>query len=155
MKIFFITVSFAVATFSASAQNNLYQNIKKLINETHSEISTENKLIAFNIWSLDNLESRETNKQFEKAYSVYESSFLKGGRNGLIVVSINKNNLSSPALVTYAKDGITKTIPFKLSDFEDLDTSITNAVFDSNGGGVYQNLSSQNVLGSIHHLITR
>ena len=90
---------------------------------------------------MENQESREANKSFEKTYSVYEYAHLKGGSKGLIVISFNKENLSSTAVITYNKDGISKIIPFKLSDLESLDESTSNLVFDSAGNEIYKNLS--------------
>ena len=155
MKFIFTVVSFAILTFSGNAQSSSYLNIKKIITETHPEINTENKLIAFNVWSISNQESREANKQFEKVYSVYESALLTGGSKGVIVISINTDNLSSNALIVYTKDGLSKLLPFKWSDFENLDSTTSNAVFDSSGKEVYKNLSTQSVFNSFHQLVTR
>lgn len=138
-----------------SGQNTLYKNIKQLILQTHPEISTDNRLIAFNIWSMDDQESRETNKGFERAYQVYEFARLKGGSKGMIVIAVNKDNLSPEAVITFSKDGITKMIPVKISDLKGIGEGISNCVFDSNGNQVYSNLSAPLVYSSINHLITR
>ena len=155
MKKLLLSFIFIFPGLFSNAQTNLYQNIKKLLTETHPEIITENRLIAFNTWSLDNAESRECNKSFEKTYGVYEHAHLKGGSKGIIVVAFNKDNLSSDAVITFTKDGITKIISYKFVDLESLDSNIQNAVFDSNGNEIYRNLSAQNVYNSINHLITR
>ena len=155
VKKILIAASFASLSFFGMAQINFYQKVKNLINITHPEINTENRLIAFNVWSVDDSESREANQSFEKAYSVYEYARLKGGSKGIIVVSFNKDNLSSSAVISYNKDGIFKIIPFKVTDLEGLNEGTSNLVFDSGGNEIYKNLSAQNIFSSIQHLITR
>ena len=155
MKKLLFTLSFAAIGLLSSAQVSLYQNAKKLLSETHPEISTENRLIAINVWSETNTESREANKGFEKTYSVYERARLKGGSKGIIVIAVNKDELTPTAVITFTKDGISKLISVKLSDLEGIDANTTNVVFDSNGNEVYKNLSAPNIYSSINHLITR
>ncbi len=155
MKKLLFSLFFVTFTLLGSAQTSLYQNVKKLISDTHPEINLENKLIAFNVWSIEDAESRETNKEFEKAYSVYEHARLKGGSKGIVVISVNRDNLSSGAVITYTKDGITRMIPFKWTDLEGIEQGVSNCVFDSTGNEVYKNLSVPNVYSSINHLITR
>jgi len=155
MKKLLLSLSFVSFIISGNAQNTTCQNLRKLINERHPEISMENKLIAFNVWSQENIESREANKAFEKTYSVYEHARLKGGSKGMVVVAVNKENLSGEAVITFTKDGISKMISLKLSDLEGLESGTFNGVYDSNGNEIYKNLSSQAIFGSINHLITR
>jgi len=155
MKKLLLSFSFAALTLAGTAQTSLYQNVKKLISEIHPEISTENKLIAFNVWSIEDPDSREANKSFEKAYTVYEHARLKGGSKGIIVIAVNKNNLTSEAVITFAKDGIIRMIPVKWTELEGIGQGLNNCVFDSSGNEVYKNLSAQNVFSSINHLITR
>jgi hypothetical protein len=155
MKKLLLIFSFVSFYFLNSAQTTLYQNLKALIAEKRPDISTENRLIAFNVWSIDNPESREANKAFEKVYGVYENARLKGGSKGIIVIAVNKDNLSAEAVVTIAKDDVVKTISVKLSEIAGIDPDTANSIFDSNGNEVYKNLNSQAVNSSIAHLITR
>jgi hypothetical protein len=141
--------------FGGYSQTSVYQNLKTLLQETHPEINTTDKLIAYNIWSVNDAESREANKGFEKAYKVYESALLKGGKKGIIMVSFNKENLTSDAVITYTKDGIVKVIPYKISETTLSEAPISNAVYDSTGNEVYKNLSADKIYTAIKHLITR
>lgn len=136
-------------------QTAAYLKIKKLVMETHPEISTDNRLIAFNIWSMEDAESREANKGFEKAYYTYEYARLKGGSRGIIVISVSREELSPEAVITLSKDGISKLLRLKLSDIEGLEPGVFNAVYDSNGNEVYRNLGAASVYSSVNHLITR
>ncbi|PBQ34396.1 hypothetical protein CNR22_22330 [Sphingobacteriaceae bacterium] len=155
MKKILLTFCLITVGLFAQAQTNLFSNLKRIISETAPEINIDNKLIAMNVWSLDNMESREANKSFEKAYGVYEVAILKGGRKGLIVLAINKDELTSEAVITLKKDGVTKMISVKLSELPGLDANTSNLVFDKDGNEIYRNLSSPNVFSSINHLITR
>jgi len=155
MKKNMFAVSFLFCALFTNAQNALYQDVITLITRSHPEISTDNKLIAINVWSIDNSESREANKSFEKAYKVYEHALLKGGNKGIVVVSLNKENLSEMAVISYQKDGVAKVHSFKISELEAIDQVTSNVVFDSNGNEVSKNLSSQAIFTSIQHLITR
>lgn len=150
-----LTLALITMGLFSQAQNDLFTSLKKVISETHPEINLDNKLIAMNVWSLNNSESRETNESFEKAYIIYEVAILKGGRKGLVVLAVSKDELSSEAVITLKKDGVTKMISIKLSELKGLDSATSNIVFDSDGHEVYKNLSSPNVFKSIQHLITR
>jgi hypothetical protein len=139
-----------------SAQTGAYVQLKKAIELSHPEISTENKLIAFNIWSLADPESREANKSFEKVYHTYEYAKLKGGRRGIVVVMISKDNLSGTAVITLHKDGVDRSVSVKAEDLPEISAgAATNMVFDSNGNEVYRNLPAGKVFSEIQQLITR
>jgi hypothetical protein len=154
-KLLLICSAFFLSTF-LNAQSDLYVKIKKALQQTHPELVTDNKLIAINIWSVEDANSRETNKSFEKAYNVYEFARLKGGLRGLVFVTLNLDNLSSTATITLSKDGVIKSISLKAEDVEGLNSyGIENVVFDSTGNSVYKNLSASTVFSSIQSLITR
>jgi hypothetical protein len=139
-----------------TAQTDLYTTLKKTIEFSGPEINMDNKLIAFNVWSTDDEQSRETNKNFEKAYTVYEHARLKGGRRGILVVLVNKDNLSGTAVITLHKDGVTKCISVKAEDIPEISaTANKNMVFDSSGNEVYANLPAASVFSKIQQLITR
>ncbi|MDP1802877.1 MAG: hypothetical protein Q8L81_16060 [Bacteroidota bacterium] len=133
-----------------SAQSDLYVKVKKAMQEDHPEINLENHLVAVNIWSANNQESREANKQFNKNYSIYEFAKLKGGLKGLICVSINKEGESAAVLLS--KDGATKLI--QLNSVE-VTATPSNFVFDDQGKEIYKNIPSEKIFESINKLITR
>lgn len=154
-KLFLIISTFFLSTF-LNAQSDLYVKIKKVLQQTHPELVTDNKLIAINIWSVEDANSRETNKSFEKTYTVYEFARLKGGLRGIVFVALNLDNLSSTATITLSKDGVIKSISLKAEDVEGLNSyEIENIVFDSTGNFVYKNLPPSTVFSSIQSLITR
>src|SRR5688572_26035977 len=95
----------ALSSFSivSNAQTNLYFKVRELLQITHPEISLDGKLISVSVWSVDNQESREANKSFDKAYKVYYGAKLQGGLNGLVSIAVNTDNLSSVATISYQK----------------------------------------------------
>ena len=156
MKKIVFTLSISALSFFCGAQSNFHQSLKKAVQKNHPEINMDNKLIAFNCWSVDDQESREANKSFEKAFSVYENAKLKGGLKGIVVLAINKDNLTSSASIVFTKDGNTKIVSLKLEDVESMDVNApSNAVYDSSGNEVYRNLNPSVIYNSINRLITR
>jgi hypothetical protein len=154
-KLLLIVSTFFLSTF-LNAQSDLYVKIKKALQQTHPELVTDNKLIAINIWSVEDANSRERNKSFEKAYNVYQVARLKGGLRGLVVVTLNLDNLSSTATIALGKDNVVKSVSLKANDVEALNSyGIENIVFDSTGNSVYKNLSASTIFSSIQSLITR
>ncbi len=153
----FILLAFLVLTpFVHSAQTEVFAKIKQLIQEKHPEIDLNNKLLGFVVWSKDDAESRNQAISFEKSMSVYENAKLKGGSKGIAIIAINKENLSSEAIMIMKKDNIIKLTPIKLMELNGVDLgSSFNAVFDNTGMEVFRNLNSADIFPSINKLITR
>ncbi len=138
------------------AQENLYPKLVNKIKELHPEIKLDSKLIAFNIWSLEDQESRKANQAFNKVFGVYEFAKLKGGTKGFVAIAVNRGNPNSEAAITLSKDGNTKIVSIPLGDIPELNAQQnSNMVFDSMGNSVYTNLKSNEIFESINKLITR
>jgi len=143
-------------TFLLSAQSNLNFEVKNLIYSNYPNTNIENTLLAINFWSVSDSKSRDLNKAFEKVANTYEFAHLKGGLKGIVVLLINKDNLSSLANISLSKDGIKKAINLKLSDLKQHNSDLpSNIIFDSNGKIIYNNLEAINVFEKINQLITR
>ena len=139
-----------------SAQSNLNFEVKNLIYSNYPNTNIENTLLAINFWSVSDSKSRDLNKAFEKVANTYEFAHLKGGLKGIVVLLINKDNLSSLANISLSKDGIKKSINLKLSDLKQHNSDLpSNIIFDSNGKIIYDNLEAINVFEKINQLITR
>ncbi len=149
-----LTVLLALSIYGASGQNGLCAKLRLLVQQTHPEISIENKLIAVYVWQIDDEESRKTGQSFEKACEVYRAAKLKGGSKGLIVVGINRDNLTAHANIVLQKDGIQRTISMKMQDIPEAQ-GVRNMVFDAWGNEVYSDLSPEEPYQSIQKLITR
>ena len=143
-------------TFLLSAQSNLNFEVKNLIYSNYPNTNIENTLLAINFWSVSDSKSRDLNKAFEKVANTYEFAHLKGGLKGIVVLLVNKDNLSSLANISLSKDGIKKSINLKLSDLKQHNSDLpSNIIFDSNGKIIYNNLEAINVFEKINQLITR
>ena len=143
-------------TFLLSAQSNLNFEVKNLIYSNYPNTNIENTLLAINFWSVSDSKSRDLNKAFEKVANTYEFAHLKGGLKGIVVLLVNKDNLSSLANISLSKDGIKKAINLKLSDLKQHNSDLpSNIIFDSNGKIIYDNLEAINVYEKINQLITR
>ena len=143
-------------TFLLSAQSNLNFEVKNLIYSNYPNTNIENTLLAINFWSVSDSKSRDLNKAFEKVANTYEFAHLKGGLKGIVVLLVNKDNLSSLANISLSKDGIKKSINLKSSDLKQHNSDLpTNIIFDSNGKIIYDNLDAINVFEKINQLITR
>lgn len=152
MKKINLILLFVAFNYFLNAQSDLFLQIKKIVKENYPEINLENKLISVNFWSVSDLESRESNKEFNKAYSTYEYAKLKGGLKGLVCVSVN--NESEAALTIMNKDGASKLISLSNTKITNPNNA-SNIVFDSNGNKVYENISSAKIVESFNKLITR
>src|SRR3954464_14239399 len=106
LALFFLT---GLYSFSFS-QKSLFLEIKNNLRENHPEINTADKLIVFTTWSANDLTSRETNKDFDKTYGIYEFARLRGGLNGMVAVAISRDASGASAIIL-GKDGIKKLIP--------------------------------------------
>ena len=143
-------------TFLLSAQSNLNFEVKNLIYSQYPNTNIENTLLAINFWSVSDSKSRDLNKAFEKVANTYEFAHLKGGLKGIVVLLVNKDNLSSLANISLSKDGIKKAINLKLSDLKQHNSDLpSNIIFDSNGKIIYNNLEAINVFEKINQLISR
>jgi hypothetical protein len=147
-----LTILFVALSVLLNAQSDLFSKVKKGLKETHPELNLENHLIAVNVWSANDVASREANKQFNNVYKIYEFAKLKGGMKGLICVTINKDGETASIILN--NDGASKLIQLNTVDVTSLNVN-TNSVFDENGVEVYKNISSDKIFQSINKLITR
>lgn len=155
MKKLIVALFFISFSALSSAQTDLFKTLKQLARENHPEINFEDKLVAYNVWNINDAGSRELNRAFEKAAATYESAKLKGGKKGLVVILVNKDNLSPEAMIIVSKDGLSKSVNLKQSEVGEIKPASSNAVFDSEGRMIYQDLAAGDVLNSVHNLITR
>lgn len=145
-----------VFNLSAQSQSKVFNALRLCISQQHPEIDFSEKIIAFNVWQIDDKESRDKNKQFEKAMSVYRDAKLKGGRKGLLVVLVNTSNYASDATIVLHKDGITVCLISDESFNADfLSYPSKNGLFDVSGNIIAENLSTDSIYPTVQSLITR
>jgi hypothetical protein len=157
MKGLYISI-FVLGAFFANAQSDLYNKLNSYLTNQTNEV-VENRLIAVNLWSVNDKDSRDLNIEFEKAYKVYEYAKLKGGLKGIIFINIGMD-VNSTLEIALKKDGVTKSYRIAADNIDIVKEFVGkglryNIVFDSNGNKVYENLMPGTVFNSIQQLITR
>lgn len=144
----FIMLVFGVNCFS---QIDLFKKIKDELILSQPNLKVEDKVIAVNFWTSSSIESRNSNKEFERVSKTFENALLKGGSKGIVCVCVNVKNENAEIILK--KDDITKLISIKLDDIKT--SNLKNIVFDSNGNATYKNLNSDKIFSSVQQLITR
>lgn len=153
-------ISFLLVLFcysqSGKAQSELFSDLRKIIFIENPDLLIEDHLIAFNVWSLEDAESRAVNVAFEKTFDVYEHARLKGGQKGLLVILFNVDELSSEAVISLQKDGVTKliSVPLLTLNKEHL-RKLHNGIYDANGQVIASDLPAQEIFKTVNQLITR
>ena len=142
--------------FSAKAQQPSYNELLSIVQSKLPSLDVYNKIVVINVWSATNNDSRETNKEFDKAYKLWEFAKLKNGNKGVVIISCNVDDATTANIAT-TKDGIKQLINLNKADYSFLNnlTANTNIVYDNTGAKVYENLSSDKIFNSFNQLITR
>lgn len=140
---------------SGKSQSSLHGQVLSYLKETHPTINTDNLLIALNVWSPDDMNSREANLAFEKAMTTFRYAKLKGGTGGFIVVTICKQGDETQARILLNKDGATGVYVLPSSLFNKDTLPLKNTVMNASGEEVYKDLETKSTFSSIHQLITR
>ena len=154
-SILFLSLLFLSSGFRAQTPA-IIEEVKTRLLAQHPELDVEEKLVAINIWSSSDKNSRECNKAFEQVCSTYAYARLEGGRRGVLLVLLNKENLDEMALLAVGKDGLVCSYSLKASDIASVsDLPKKNIVYNSKGETVYTNLSTDQVFTSFQSLITR
>lgn len=154
MKALYITL-FVLGAFLSNAQSNLYTKLNSYLS-TNTKEKVQNRLIAVNVWSVNDQNSREINKEFSEAYTIFANAKLKGGNKGIIVLNVTLDQDNVITDITLKKDGVkTIRIPNDNSDIINAIGAASNVVFDENGNKVFENINKGSVVTSIQSLITR
>jgi len=143
-------------SFASKAQNPSYMQLVSIVQSKLPSLDVNNKIIVINVWSAANNVSRETNKEFDKAYKLWEFAKLKNGNKGVVVISCNVDDATTANIAT-TKDGISKLINVNKADYDFLkNVSVgTSIVFDNTATKVYEDLSADKIFNSFNKLITR
>jgi len=152
-------VFFVLGGLFTEAQTSLYNKLNSFLS-TQTKQKVSQRLIAINVWSVNDKSSRDLNKEFDGVYTIYQNAKLKGGNKGIIVMNINFDGDAVSSDIALNKDGISKIIkvPFDNSEIiKELNGKLPgyNIVFDENGNLVYENLKCGSVLNEVQKLITR
>jgi hypothetical protein len=153
MKKTILLLSMLLSAYLSKAQTNVSEQVYSYVLKHSADVDLQNKVMLINIWSTQNMDSRECNKAADKTMKTYQYAKLKGGARGMVVFDICIDNVGNSIQLTRQKDGIKFMIeiPYdKTSSFKE-----GNYTFDSNGKLITQNTQSAQIFESIHQLITR
>ncbi|MBS1638385.1 MAG: hypothetical protein JST26_20895 [Bacteroidetes bacterium] len=159
-------LSFVILLFlgiQLTGQNNAtFNELTKIIHDKFPELNISNKLISVCIWSSDNQTSRETNKEYQRLYNMYQNAILKDGRRGMVFISISSDKNETFFNIAVQKDGITKTIA--ITDLKGAEAGMIkalgmqspgNAIYSSKGELFFKDLNKSNLQASVVSLLTR
>jgi hypothetical protein len=159
-----LTALFFLFSVSLFGQNNSEKlgNLKNLIETLHPTIDFKDKLVIVSVWSVEDIESRELNKEAYRVYKIYERAKLKNGEKGTVFISVLLNSDEQIRNLAINKDRIDPAVVFSETGLKNLLSSqwnITNAqsniVFDKSGEIKFQNVPKDQLFPSLRSLITR
>lgn len=155
---------FTVFSSSIKAQIINYESIQKEIKTTFPEIDFSNKLLVVSIWNLEDITSREMNKEINRTYELYKAAKFKDGLKGIVYISISSDNNEMQYSICMKKDS--NVYQYTICDFKsfsqhsklnnmELNPSLKNLTFNANGILIYQNLQTDQIFKSFNALLTR
>lgn len=145
--VFLFTICFC------NAQQDIYQKVIQLIRQSNPDLLIESKLLLINFDRSSIQENKSLYSELEKTASVYESAKLKGGKTGVVCVTVVNDTQAEVAL---DKEGYTKLIKIKIADLSGVNSEgITNLAFNSKGELLFKNIETKDIYGSVNKLITR
>lgn len=148
-----LIMAFVLFTGLCSAQNEIYQKVSSFIKQNNSSLIVQNKILVVNFNNPDQTSDKGVYSSLEKAGSVYEVAKLKGGRNGVVCVTVVKD---AQAEITLNKKGYEHILVINGEQLGKLETAgIDNVTFNDKGEVVYKNLESTKIYEAINQLITR
>ncbi len=136
-----------------NAQQEIYQKVCQFLKDNNPDLIVESKLVIINFDNSASQINKTLYSELEKMANIYEAAKLKGGRKGVICVSIIPN---SQREIELNKEGYKKIVKIKESDIEFAkDESLSNIAFSSNGEVVFKNADKKEIYELVHKLITR
>ena len=142
-----------------NAQELNYNSLVSYIQKNTKE-NTANKIIAVNIWSVNDKSSRDANIDLNNTTYIFKDAKLKNGSKGMIGISICLDNDEVGNNIILKKDGINTLLRVNASELTNTisltgKTAGYNIGFDSEGNLLFENQQNTTFLNSIRNLITR
>jgi hypothetical protein len=140
-------IAFTFLTSLCSAQQDIFKEVSAFIKQNHPDIITQSKLLVINF------ANEKAYSSLEKTATIYGNAKLKGGRNGVLCVTIVKN---ADAEIALNKQGYTNMHVINATQLTSVDAKGTdNITFNSQGEVVFQDLEPTKIYEAINQLITR
>ena len=163
MKKLTFVIFIIFSSFQLFSQNNgTFNELTKIIHDKFPELNISNKLISVCVWSSNDLNSRETNKEYQRLYNIYKDAILKDGRRGMVFISISSDENETYYNIAVQKDGISKNLVF--TDLKGAGAGMVqllgmknnaNAIYSSKGELFFKDLNKTNLQSSVVSLLTR
>lgn len=158
-KNLFLFICLGFLSFNLSSQALDYNSLVSYI-KTYTKEDPKDRIIAVNIWSVADKNSRDGNIDLNNTTTIYKNAKLKNGSKGVIGIVICTDNDPMTNTIALKKDGINTLIMINAADVSQSillngKTSGYNVGFDSNGNVLFENMQNTTFLNSIRNLITR
>lgn len=142
-----LIIAFSFLVSLCSAQQDIYKEVSAFIKQHHPELIMQSKLLVINF------ANDKAYSSLEKTATVYGTAKLKGGRNGVVCVTIVKD---TDAEIALNKQGYKNMQVISASQLGAMESKgIDNITFNSNGDVVFQGLEPNKIYEAINQLITR
>jgi hypothetical protein len=153
-RILILLIFICTANFS-KAQSVLFEKVKQEIADKYPGLNTDQKLIAVNFWSMNDPESRERNRVFNRNYNTYKFAKLIGGRYGMLAVAVCIDEEGTEPRIAINRDGAKDLLILDAAVAGPEILRFKNIIFDAEGNIVYKDLAVDEIPASINKLITR
>lgn len=151
-----LLISLLLSGSLLQAQNPVYEKVTSLLKKNYPEVDLNNKVLSYNAWSLNDESARAFNQELDKVTNIYQSAKLKGGKNGMIGVSIVLDGADATANTTLRYDGVQYLLQLNAADLHDLFPGAPlRATFDAEGNEIGRNTADGQLFQFINGLITR
>lgn len=148
-----LTIALLFVISFCGAQKEIYQKVSGLIIQNNPDLKIEGKVVVINFDRISPQLNKTLYSQLEKTANVYEVAKLKGGKKGVVCVTIVND---TQAEVVLNKEGYKKLVKIKITNLGTISVeNIKNIAFDSNGDVVFKNINENEIYESVHKLITR
>ena len=135
------------------AQQDIYQKVNAFVKQNDPTLLVQNKLMVINFVTPSLKDDKNVYSTLEKTATVYGGAKLKGGKNGVVCVTVVDDTQAQIAL---NKQGYKNLHVITKLQLENADVNgIDNITFNSKGEVVFKNLEQGKIHEAINQLITR
>lgn len=155
---------FAISTISnLRGQTSQYDLAVSLIKKIDKSANLENKMILLSFWTINDVESRDRNKEMQRVSKIYEKAKLKGGNDGVYFFNFCLDADQVNYKITLKKDSITSSSNYLENSIDIINLNSTfqlngkpNAfLIDYKGNLVSQSFNKKDVFNLLLNQITR
>jgi hypothetical protein len=148
-----LIIACCLLTSVCIAQQDIYKKVSTFIKQGHPTLVVQSKLMVINFVNANSAEGKSVYSSLEKTAKVYGNAKLKGGKSGVICVTVVDDTQTEIAL---NKEGFKEFYIINKSVLENTDiVGLENITYNSSGEVVFKNLEQGKIYEAINQLITR